>query len=180
MTLSTKERVWNETLKILLSGRDFDQLNVQDICNRSKIHRSTFYRLFDDKYSLFEYGIDSLWQDYFSSHSPEMIIKPFTFANQFFSHSSAKNLIISQQKHPNFLTTLKKYTLASYEVSLKHFIDDDRDFIAAYLVSTIDFIDTWNDASIQKMSIDACDKRYLELVITILNEYCHDAVSLYL
>ncbi|CAM4158138.1 TetR family transcriptional regulator [Erysipelothrix inopinata] len=60
MTLSTQERVWNETLKMLLSGRDFDQLNVQDICNQSQIHRSTFYRLFDDKYSLFEYGIDTL------------------------------------------------------------------------------------------------------------------------
>ncbi|CAM4158111.1 hypothetical protein H9L01_05685 [Erysipelothrix inopinata] len=109
-----------------------------------------------------------------------MIIKPFTFANQFFSHSSAKNLIISQQNNPNFLSTLKKYTLAAYEVSLKQFVNDDRDFITAYLVNTIDFIDTWNDASIQKMSIDACDKRYLELVITILNEYCHDTVSVYL
>ncbi|MEG0328683.1 MAG: TetR/AcrR family transcriptional regulator [Erysipelothrix sp.] len=180
MTISTKERVWNETLKMLLDGDDFDELNVQDICDKSNIHRSTFYRIFDDKYSLFEYGIDTLWQDYFSSHSPEMIIKPFTFANQFFSHSIAKDLIISQQKHTYFLTTLKKYTLSSFEASLKHFINDDRDFIAAYLVNTIDFIDTWNDASIQKLSIDGCDKRYLEIVYTILNEYCHDVTSLYL
>lgn len=171
MNLSTKDNVWNHTLQILFSGENFDHLNVQDICQKSTIHRSTFYRLFDDKYALLEYGIDKLWNDYFSSHAFGMIITPFKFSSDFFSNSVAKTLIIAQQNNPQFLKTLKKYILSSYESTLKYFINQDQDFVAAYLVNTIDFIDTWNETLVKKMSIEQCDEKYLELVHDVLDNY---------
>ncbi|MCM3022579.1 TetR/AcrR family transcriptional regulator C-terminal domain-containing protein [Heyndrickxia ginsengihumi] len=52
----------------LLDTQSFDSITVNDICDRGLIHRSTFYRHFQDKYSLLAYAIQLIYKE-ISTHT---------------------------------------------------------------------------------------------------------------
>ncbi|OLN23673.1 TetR family transcriptional regulator [Domibacillus antri] len=56
MSNHTKQRTTQFIMKALLdllAEKPFSAITVNDICDKSMIHRSTFYRYYDDKYDLF-------------------------------------------------------------------------------------------------------------------------------
>lgn len=61
-----KEKIWKAFYKELIkTDVFFKDIRVNDICALAGIHRSTFYRYFEDKYQLLECGLNDLWQEYF-------------------------------------------------------------------------------------------------------------------
>jgi AcrR family transcriptional regulator len=52
----THKLLW-EALMAELSERDFEEITVTDICERAMVHRTTFYKHYEDKYELLERGI---------------------------------------------------------------------------------------------------------------------------
>lgn len=46
-----------DALLDMLQNQSFDKISVTDICERAMVHRTTFYKHFEDKYSLLMYGI---------------------------------------------------------------------------------------------------------------------------
>ena len=46
--------VWLHALLVLLESNSFDHLTVDQICKEALLHRSSFYRYFNDKYDLLE------------------------------------------------------------------------------------------------------------------------------
>lgn len=46
------------TMEKLLTERKFEDITINDICERSMVTRSTFYRYFDDKYQLTEQMVE--------------------------------------------------------------------------------------------------------------------------
>lgn len=47
----------------LLKEKSFDDITVSQICDRSGVHRATFYKHFDDKYKFLSFCIESLLSD---------------------------------------------------------------------------------------------------------------------
>ena len=47
----------------LLKEKSFDDITVSQICDRSGVHRATFYKHFDDKYEFLSFCIESLLSD---------------------------------------------------------------------------------------------------------------------
>lgn len=56
-------------LSDLLTEKTFDEIRVTDICERARVHRSTFYDHFEDKVHLLTFGIREL-MDIFVPLSP--------------------------------------------------------------------------------------------------------------
>lgn len=52
----THKLLW-EALMAELSGRAFEEITVTDICERAMVHRTTFYKHYEDKYALLEQGM---------------------------------------------------------------------------------------------------------------------------
>src|SRR5690348_6972782 len=52
----TYKFLW-EALIALMSERDFESITVTDICERAMVHRTTFYKHYEDKYGLLYHGI---------------------------------------------------------------------------------------------------------------------------
>ncbi len=52
----THKLLW-EALLAELSERAFEQITVTDICERAMVHRTTFYKHYEDKYALLEQGM---------------------------------------------------------------------------------------------------------------------------
>lgn len=52
----TYKFLW-DALMTLMTERDFESITVTDICERAMVHRTTFYKHYEDKYVLLYHGI---------------------------------------------------------------------------------------------------------------------------
>ena len=48
-------------LRELLKHDPIEKITVDQICREAAVHRSTFYRYFQDKYDLLNYAFDKIW-----------------------------------------------------------------------------------------------------------------------
>lgn len=52
------KKLLEDSLGALLEEKSFEEIRVMDICSKTKIHRSTFYTYFNDKYELLKSILD--------------------------------------------------------------------------------------------------------------------------
>ncbi len=89
----THKLLW-EALMVELSERTIEEITVSDICERAMVHRTTFYKHYEDKYALLEQGIRQMYDDllaeeehlppnaYSVEHPPPYFIRLFEHAAQ--------------------------------------------------------------------------------------------------
>jgi AcrR family transcriptional regulator len=53
-----------DALTFLLSQKKFDNINITDICDKAMVHRTTFYKHFEDKYHLLDSLLSQLVQSF--------------------------------------------------------------------------------------------------------------------
>lgn len=56
----THKLLW-EALMTELALRPFEEITVKEICERAMVHRSTFYKHYEDKYALLEQGMRQMY-----------------------------------------------------------------------------------------------------------------------
>lgn len=56
----THKLLW-EALMALLAERAFETITVKDICDRAMVHRTTFYKHYEDKYALLSQGMRQMY-----------------------------------------------------------------------------------------------------------------------
>ena len=56
----THKLLW-EALMAELSERAFEEITVKEICERAMVHRTTFYKHYEDKYALLEQGMRQMY-----------------------------------------------------------------------------------------------------------------------
>ena len=56
----THKFLW-EALMAELAERPFEEITVKDICERAMVHRTTFYKHYEDKYALLEQGMRQMY-----------------------------------------------------------------------------------------------------------------------
>ena len=66
----THKLLW-EALMAEMSERAFEAITVSDICKRAMVHRTTFYKHYDDKYDLLQQGIRQMF-DALVAEQPHM------------------------------------------------------------------------------------------------------------
>src|SRR5258707_14827127 len=52
----THKLLW-EALVALMDEQDFERVSVKDLCDRAMVHRTTFYKHYEDKYDLLARGM---------------------------------------------------------------------------------------------------------------------------
>lgn len=58
--------LWKALFELMTEKRMlFSKVTVDQICEKAMVHRSTFYKHFDDKFRLLEYGLNQLMKRYF-------------------------------------------------------------------------------------------------------------------
>lgn len=92
VTDSVDDKIWEAFERLLMdNNQQFSDIRVGQICKVADIHRSTFYRHFEDKYQLLEYGLKKLWQDYFDLSKKHVFMNPFKQQNLFILNQKEKN-----------------------------------------------------------------------------------------
>jgi AcrR family transcriptional regulator len=70
----THKLLW-EALLAELSARAFEEITVKEICERAMVHRSTFYKHYEDKYALLEQGMRQMYDTLVAevTHAPPSV-----------------------------------------------------------------------------------------------------------
>ena len=68
----------------LLETKSFENITIQDLCEKANVRRSTFYRHFNDKYDLLNHIVGTLIEYFRTLHLPKIDPKdPRQFFNKF-------------------------------------------------------------------------------------------------
>jgi AcrR family transcriptional regulator len=73
----TRKLLW-EALMAEMSARAFEEISVTDICERAMVHRTTFYKHYEDKYALLEQGMRQMYDELVAEaqHAPPSAFSP--------------------------------------------------------------------------------------------------------
>jgi AcrR family transcriptional regulator len=116
----THKLLW-EALMAELSERTIEEITVSDICERAMVHRTTFYKHYEDKYALLEQGIRQMYDDllaeeehkppssYSVEHPPPYFIRLFEHAAQ---HQRFYKLMVCGEGIGRFQKLVKEYIAA--------------------------------------------------------------------
>ena len=58
------DQLLHAALTSLLLEKSFEEIGVTDICRQANIHRTTFYKHFNDKQQLLEFCLKDLWEQF--------------------------------------------------------------------------------------------------------------------
>ena len=113
----THKLLW-EALMAELSERTFEEITVTDMCERAMVHRTTFYKHYEDKYALLEQGIRQMYDDllaveehkppsaYSVEHPPPYFMRLFEHAAQ---HQHFYKLMLCGEGIDHFQKLVKEY-----------------------------------------------------------------------
>lgn len=113
----THKLLW-EALMAELAERPFAEITVTDICDRAMVHRTTFYKHYDDKYALLEQGmrrmIDALMADeehlppsaFSADHPPPYFVRLYEQAAH---HRQFYKLMVCGEGNAQFQRLVKEY-----------------------------------------------------------------------
>lgn len=168
-------KVWHYFLEIMLiEKRQFSQIRVGEICKKANIHRSTFYRHFEDKYQLLEYGLGILWHDYFELDEDDKFLMPFQTATSFFQESTAEKLIKRNKTDDEFIKLVDGFFLRKMKESFTNCLKQEnltgfpKELLSLYMVSSIQAIDEWQSSEKQNITSKELDEIYQKLVLKVL------------
>lgn len=170
--MNQKNYIWEQFYFLLTNEEDtFSKIPINKICEQSGIHRSTFYRLFHDKYNLLEFGTSILWNQFTEITIHDRIHRPFQTADSFYKSSKARTLISHHVNDEPFNTFLTDYLLKSFEIEMKHYFEElslnhfDPSFASKYVISNINFLDNWNKSLNKKLTPKELDSLYNKVIL---------------
>ena len=134
----------------LVNEQAFQTMTVQDITDRAMINRATFYAHFEDNYALFDYVIQTLFQDHLDENMPDansltvenlrlLSLSTLTFLTQFMGHcapTERNNDLPFEQQLQNYLRDVLYQWLTELDLMIIS-ADISTDLIATATSSTI-------------------------------------------
>jgi AcrR family transcriptional regulator len=121
----THKLLW-EALMAELSERKFGEITVRDICERAMVHRTTFYKHYEDKYALLEQGMRQMYDTLLAEvNSPAKTISADTITREFerlfehvAQHKQFYTLMLSGDGIGRFQKLVKDYIAEETEAKI--------------------------------------------------------------
>jgi len=124
----THKLLW-EALMAELSERAFEEITVKDICERAMVHRTTFYKHYEDKYALLEQGMQQMYDAlvaevvhappsvFSADHPPPYFVRVFEHVAE---HQQFYKLMLCGEGIGRFQKLVKEY-IAEQASANQHF-----------------------------------------------------------
>ncbi len=94
-----------DALVSLLEEKSFEEIRVTDICDRAMVHRTTFYKHFEDKYDLLKYGITEVQKNFEQESTAN---QSFDNSKQYYIHILRRVLVFLAANKNMYLQLMKK------------------------------------------------------------------------
>lgn len=119
-------KLLSNSLMSLLTEKSFEDIRISDICDRAMVHRTTFYKHFEDKYQL----LDCLLRDLIEDFEKESLKTPADDPKQYYSNlfrlllehmcKNKKMYTIGLLNTSSAMKQLQKIVLESIEYRLRN------------------------------------------------------------
>jgi AcrR family transcriptional regulator len=126
----TNKFLW-DALMSLMTERDFESISVSDICERAMVHRTTFYKHYEDKQALLHSGIQDELNLLFEVHDsavskplekdkePDMITRFVTVFEHVLQHERFYRLMLTGDGFGKFSTLFRNSLADRFERRLR-------------------------------------------------------------
>ena len=112
------KKLLEDSLGALLEEKSFEEIRVMDICSEAKIHRSTFYTYFNDKYELLKSILDKYeakFLEFLKKYKIEGKLVDFhvdimiEILNYFYLNKNYLKVIFKNNREGSIIKILQKY-----------------------------------------------------------------------
>ncbi|MEX3745477.1 TetR/AcrR family transcriptional regulator [Lysinibacillus xylanilyticus] len=107
----THKLLWESLFELMTQAKQkYSSITINQICDRAMVHRTTFYKHFEDKDALLAFGLKPYNDEAFTIPLLDRITKPFQVMEQFLHHKVLGKIIESQMDDKQFITFLNYQT----------------------------------------------------------------------
>ena len=129
----THKLLW-EALMALMAERAFEEITVKEICERAMVHRTTFYKHYEDKYALLEQGMRQMYDALVAEvqvppsafsvdHPPPYFIRLFEHVA---AHQQFYKLMLCGEGIGGFQKLIKEYLVEQGEAKVRELTRADQ------------------------------------------------------
>ncbi|MBB6731041.1 TetR/AcrR family transcriptional regulator [Cohnella zeiphila] len=165
----TRKLLW-EALLALLQSRSFESLTIQEICDQAMVHRTTFYKHFEDKFSLLSYGLTEIREMLAARSYEDRILHPMLTFERLGQPLPLEAVLRSQPENGFLINMMQKHACDSLMKDLEEAERNGARFripleaLASFYSGAVSSLATWWVLSGKEIPAQEVD-RYLQSMI---------------
>ncbi|MED0969500.1 TetR/AcrR family transcriptional regulator [Bacillus paramycoides] len=103
----THKLLWESLFELMTQSKQkYSSITINQICDRAMVHRTTFYKHFEDKDALLVVGINKFQEEVLQIPFLDRLTKPFQVMEQFLHHREFGKMLESQMDDEQFINRL--------------------------------------------------------------------------
>lgn len=171
----TKKLLWQTLYELVKKEKiPFDSITINELCQHAMLHRTTFYKHFDDKYALLQFGYQLLCEERQSFSVDKRLFEPFSISEQLGQRHYFHTAYELANTTPYLQQLFQKMMLETIENDLQAAqlwpADIPKKLLLAYISSTLATVDYfWRTESpaASAQDMDALFKKLLASIMQI-------------
>jgi AcrR family transcriptional regulator len=171
----SKEHIWRALVSLINDDkRPFEVITINDICERAMVHRTTFYKHFEDKDHLLSYCVDQMKGGLAKFTAYERLLKPFQCLAQARNNSFPRTVLACMQTSERFNGEMEKKMMALLKEDMsiatqgKDLFSIPDDIVIQFYVSAVSGLAIWWTVNGQSILPEQMDEYYHKMVNTTL------------
>lgn len=167
----THKLLWDSLFELMTQSKQkYSTITINQICDRAMVHRTTFYKHFEDKDALLSFGFKRYGKMIAEIPVSDRLSKPFQVMEQFLHHEELGKILETQMSDEQFINrtqylsheTRKQEIEALYQLRKNHTMPND--LIIEFYSGAITSLSAWWFKNERKVSAAEMD-RYLQQLI---------------
>lgn len=167
----THKLLWDSLFELMTQSKQkYSTITINQICDRAMVHRTTFYKHFEDKDDLLAFGFKRYSKMIAEIPVSDRLSKPFQVMEQFLHHEELGKILETQMSDEQFINrtqylsheTRKQEIEALHQLRKNHTMPND--LIIEFYSGAITSLSAWWFKNERKVSAAEMD-RYLQQLI---------------
>lgn len=167
----THKLLWDSLFELMTQPKQkYSSITINQICDRAMVHRTTFYKHFEDKDALLTFGFKRYGETVAEIPLSDRLSKPFQVMEQFLHHEEIGKILEAQMSDEQFISrtyylsheTRKQETEALNQLCKNHTIPND--LITEFYSGVITSLSAWWFQNERKVSAAEMDKYFHQLI----------------
>ncbi|MGE6551338.1 TetR/AcrR family transcriptional regulator [Bacillus mycoides] len=167
----THKLLWDSLFELMTQSKQkYSSITINQICDLAMVHRTTFYKHFEDKDALLAFGFKRYGEMIAEIPLLDRLSKPFQVMEQFLHHEEIGKILEAQMSDEQFISrihylsheTRKQETEALNQLCKNHTMPND--LIIEFYSGVITSLSAWWFQNERKVSAAEMDRHFHQLI----------------
>ncbi|MBW3492564.1 TetR/AcrR family transcriptional regulator [Bacillus sp. FDAARGOS_1420] len=167
----THKLLWDSLFELMTQSKQkYSSITINQICDLAMVHRTTFYKHFEDKDALLAFGFKRYGEMITEIPLLDRLSKPFQVMEQFLHHEEIGKILEAQMSDEQFISrihylsheTRKQETEALNQLCKNHTMPND--LIIEFYSGVITSLSAWWFQNERKVSAAEMDRHFHQLI----------------